>query len=94
MNVKKKNGGARPGSGRKSDKRIDEFNALFDAVIPSARMKRMIAKLAKAVEEEGDVRAFIALTNRRYGMPTQKQDIVGAVMVTLPGWAAPRPNAK
>lgn len=66
---RKHNGGKRAGAGRKADKRILEFNELFDKIVPPARMLKMIARLAKAVEKDADVRAFVALTNRRYGMP-------------------------
>lgn len=76
-------GGKRANSGRKSDKRIKDFCALFDKVVPPDRMARMIETLAKDVEDDGDVHAFVALMNRRYGRVGPKEEDEENIMIYL-----------
>lgn len=87
-------GGKRQNSGRKSDKRNRDFNRLFDRVVDPECLAGMIKKMVEAVEKDKDVSAFVALMNRRYGRVGPKEEGEAAVMVTLPGWFAPRPDAK
>lgn len=69
-------GGARKGSGRKSDNELRAARALLDSVITDARKKKIITALAKKCEQ-GDVKAIELWLRYRYGLPPQISIVAG-----------------
>ena len=68
-------GGKRKGAGRKSNADIARARGLIGAVIPDARWKEIVEKLAQLTTTRTDrtaVEAFRALALYSFGVPTEK----------------------
>jgi|GEM_PF-4381739 len=64
--------GVKGRSGRKPDAEIGALRALIDAELKPRDWRKMIRAVATKASAEGDARAFLALAQYRFGLPTQK----------------------
>lgn len=74
-----KNGGARPGAGRKSKEQLLEIHGLLQEYWPIERRRASIENLADMAEGTGKsaVAAFQLLAAYAYGKPIERKEISG-----------------
>jgi hypothetical protein len=76
MDGRSKNGGARPGAGRKRKDDENDLITMLDACIKPEEWKEMFSVMfARACS--GDILAGKLLMAYRYGMPVQRQELSG-----------------
>ena len=62
--------GVKGKSGRRPDGEINVLREWMDEALSKARWIKMLDRVAKRVEEDGDARAFLALAQYRFGLPS------------------------